>query len=184
MLAELAAPQTKWTFLCQYAPFASMECLKQSQLQRDVGCQTQTQSVPSPKMRWILIILKESQTSCWQFAQGKSKPYWVVATLQISAAQTEMCPQPQFTGNLRASLFIAGTRGRMKHVCHRHLAIQAWVLQCWANGKKGLFSNSLPLHCRITRQCTEEPALAAPPCFMLSPWAPAKAMACECTCKK
>lgn len=75
-----AAPQTKWAFPCRYGPLTSVECLKQSQLQKDVGCQIQTQSGPSPKMRSILIILKESR-KLLEFAQVKSKPYWVVATL-------------------------------------------------------------------------------------------------------
>ena len=59
-----------------------------------------------------------------------------------------MCPQPQFTGNFWTDLIIAETEGRTKPATHTSLS---WLLQCSANGKRGLFSNLFPPHCCITK---------------------------------
>lgn len=139
------------------------------------------------KWGWFSLFLR-SHTSCWQFAQEKSKPYWVAVTLQHSeSGRNWMCPQPQFTGNFWTNLIIAETEGRMKPITHTHTSL-AWLLQCSTNRKRGLFSNSLPSLC-CYKTVPELAALAAHAdgnitCFICSPWATTKAMVWEYTCKK
>lgn len=137
MLTTRSSSSDKMDISLSIWPLTFMECLQQSQLQRNAGCQIQTQSVPSPKMRLILIIPKESHTSCWQFAQVKSKPYWVVATLQNSeSSRNRNVPTAPV---YRQFLNLSNNSGdkRKNEACHTHLTGQAWLLQCWTNGKKG-----------------------------------------------
>lgn len=148
----------------------------------------QTQSVPSPKWGRFSLFLR-SHTSCWQCTQVKSKPYWVVATLQISkSSRSRMCPQPSADWQF-LDPFNNGWDEGENEACHTHIVSQALLGQCWTNGKRGPFSNLLPPHCSITKQSVELSARAAHADGSMAlphplALASVKAMVCDYTCRK
>ena len=95
---------------------------------------------PLQKWGWFSLLLR-SHTSCWQFAPVKSKPHWVVATLQTSkSSRSRRCPQPPVDWRF-LDLSNNNWDKAANEVCHTHITSQAWFLQCWTNRKRGPFSN-------------------------------------------
>lgn len=124
-----AAPQTKWASLYQYGPLTSMECLMQSQLQRDVSCQIQKQSVPFPKMRLILIILKESHKL---LAICSSEKQTILSSCNTSKLREQHKPNVP-TAPIYWQFLDRSNNSwdkRKNEACHPHLTSQAWLLQC------------------------------------------------------
>ena len=122
-----AVPQTKWTFLRQYGPLISMEYLKQSQQQRDVGCQIQTQSVPSPKMRLVLIILKESHKL---LAICSSEEQTILSSCNTSDLQGQQKQNVPTAPVDRQFLDLSNNSWDKggNEACHIHITSQAWLL--------------------------------------------------------
>lgn len=113
----------------------SMECLKQSQLQQEVGCHIQAQSVPFPKMKFSLFLRSCTQAVACQFAQVGSNHIDAVATLPISKSNTNwMCPWPQLPCSLWTCLTIVETMGRLVTITEP--TSQASLVQCWTNRKR------------------------------------------------
>lgn len=181
-----AAPQTKWAFPCQYGPLTSLESLRQSQLQKDVGCQIQTQSVHSPKMRLILIILKESHKLLAICSSEEQTILSRCDTSELRQWQKLNVPTAPIYWQFLDQSNNSWDRGK-NETCHTHTSLD-WLLQCSTNRKRGLLSNSLPPLCYY-KTVPELLALAAHAdggitCSVHSPWASTKALVCEYTCRK
>lgn len=172
MLTKLSSSPDKTDISLSVWALTSVERLEQSQLQRNVGCQIQTQSVPSPKMRLILIILKESHTSCWQFALVKSKPYRGVATLQNSESHINpTVPTAPIHGQRLNFSNKSWDRGK-NEACHTHTSLaRPGFCNAQLTEKGGLFSNSLRPGAALQNSPHNSllwlpPVMAAPPCSM------------------
>lgn len=169
MLTDSTAPQTKWTFFSvRWAP-CSLECLKQSQLQQDVGCQVQTQSVPSPKMRSSLFLRSHTQAVGNLLKWGASH-IDSIAMLHNSKSRLKMptAPTPSHFLDLPNN---GGDNEKIDN-CHRP---RQPSLSCaiWSQQEEGPFSNPAYAESRCNSApsscCGYLPPLGLPG-FRKDPW--------------
>lgn len=110
-----AAPQTKWTFLRQ-SPWSILS----NPSSRGMWVAKYRHNL-SPLLKWgWFSLFSRSHTSCGQFVHMKSKPYWVVATLQTSKGSRI---DRQFLDLSNNSWDKGGNEA-----CHIHITSQAWLL--------------------------------------------------------
>lgn len=150
MLTQLSSSSDKMGIsLSIWAPLTSTECLKQSQLQRDVGCQIQTQSGPSARMRLILIILKESHKLLSICSSAEQTILSSCDTSELREQHKPNVPTAPIQWQCLDSSNNSWDKGK-NEACHTYLT--SFCNAKLTNGKRGLFSKSLPPNCPITQQ--------------------------------